>query len=78
MNLLDKIKLIIEAKSFYVKKVYIPDFDLMSTYRRGCTGRMYEDEMSVEKWFMLHVSKWKRILKYARDGRTFRWVVWYI
>lgn len=73
MNLLDKIKLIIEARSFYVKKVYIHDgqFLVLPSIRR--------DSKSVTDWLKENYNnKIKKVLRYQRDERTFSWVVWYI
>lgn len=77
MKLLDKIKLIIEARSFYVKKMSIPDIDFCVCGK--IPGR--------EKWHLEDARDWlnknytckiKRILRYDRDERNFGWVVWYI
>lgn len=68
MNLLDKIKLIIEARSFYVKKIYVDDLSLIWEKRQI---------VSLKDWVCSHY-RIKRILKYCRDEKTFRWVVWYI
>lgn len=74
MNLLDRIKLIIEARSFYVKKVYIHDgqFCVLDSI----PGARW-DLKSVTDWLKeSYDSKTKRVLGYKRDN--FRWVVWYI
>lgn len=70
MNILDKIKLIIEAKSFYVKKItfYVP---LPS--RRILLG----NKVLLKELFKREL-KAKKILKYKRDEQRFGWVVWYI
>lgn len=71
MNILDKIKLIIEARSFYVKKVYIHDgqFVVLDSIRRN--------QQSVMDWLKESYDiKIKRVLRYEREN--FRWVVWYI
>ena len=81
MKLLDKIKLIIEARSFYVKKARILEMDIvcLPRYRWGCTSRTVKiDYQNIEDMFRACGLKIKRLVTYYRDEKTFSYIVWYI
>ncbi len=69
MNLLDKLKLIIEAKSFYMKKARISEFEIISLPHH------YE---KIEDIFRACGLEFKRILKYYKDEMRLEYVIWYI
>ena len=79
LRLFREIKLAIKLRSFYVKKAFVPEIDLLPFYWRGLiSGKTHREEMTIEKWFGNHDLKFKKILKTERDDRSFSWIVWYV
>lgn len=88
MNLLDKIKLIIEARSFYVEKAFISHSDVLgwnlgyyaSNFRGELIEKTREDNMNGMRIIFQDCIglKIKRLLQYTKDERRFGWIIWYI
>ena len=63
MSILEKIIMIIKARSFGVKKIYVRE--------------NYKETDDIEERLKKGLNA-KKILKYKKDLYSFRWVVWYI
>jgi len=63
MNILERIVMIVKARSFNIKKIYVREERI--------------DADNVEEWLKKGLNA-RRILKYKKDTKSFNWIVWYI